>query len=158
MLFVAQHFTRTRDIHLAARAERVFPLFDPIGEKQWADGWAPEVIYPASGEVEEGMVFTTGSHDEAQVIWTILAFNAARWRISYLRVTPGSHVARIDIHCEDNLNEATRASISYTFTALTEQGNDYVARFTEEHYREWMSSWETAINYYLQHGHQLQHH
>jgi hypothetical protein len=104
------------------------------------------------------MVFTTGSHDEVQAIWTMLAFNAERWRISYLRVTPGSHVARIDIHCEDNLDETTRASISYTFTALTVQGNDYVARFTEEHYQEWMSSWETAINYYLQHGHPLQHH
>jgi len=158
MPLVAQHFTRTQNIHLAAPPERVFPLFDPIGEKQWADGWEPETIYPTSGEVEEGMVFITGSHDEAQVIWTMLAFNAERWRISYLRVTPGSHVARIDIYCEDNLDETTRASISYTFTALTEQGNDYVARFTEEHYQEWMSSWETAINYYLRHGHPLQHH
>ena len=158
MPFVAQHFTRTRDIRLAAPAEHVFPLFDPVGEKRWADGWEPEMIYPVSGEVEEGMVFITGSHGEARVIWTILAFNAERRRITYLRVTPGSHVARIDIHCEDSLDETTRASISYTFTALTEQGNDYVVRFTEEHYQEWMSSWETAINYYLRHGRPLQHH
>jgi hypothetical protein len=158
MPFVAQHFTRTQNIHLSASPNRVFPLFDPIGEKQWADGWEPEIIYPLSGEVEEGMVFTTGSHDEVQVIWTILTFDAAKWRISYLRVTSGSHVARIDIRCEDHLDETTRTSISYTFTALTERGNDYVAKFTEEHYQEWMSSWEKAINYYLRHGHSLQHH
>lgn len=158
MPFVAQHFTRTQNIHLSASPNRVFPLFDPIGEKQWADGWEPEIIYPLSGEVEEGMVFTTGSHDEVQVIWSILAFDAAKWRISYLRVTSGSHVARIDIRCEDHLDETTRTSISYTFTALTERGNDYVAKFTEEHYQEWMSSWEKAINYYLRHGHSLQHH
>ena len=79
MPFVAQHFTRTRDIHLYASPGRVFPLFDPLGEKQWAAGWEPEIIYPTSGEVEVGMVFTTGSHDEVQAIWTILAFNAARW-------------------------------------------------------------------------------
>src|SRR5258706_15885059 len=99
MPFVAQHFTRTQNIHLSASPDRVFPLFDPIGEKQWADGWEPEIMYPLSGEVEEGMVFTTGSHDEVQVIWTVLVFDAAKWRISYLRVTPGSHVAIIDIRC-----------------------------------------------------------
>ena len=158
MSFIAQHFTRTQNIHLSASPGRVFPLFDPIGEKQWADGWEPEIIYPPSGEVAEDMVFTTSSHDEVQVIWTILAFDAATWRISYLRVTPGSHVAKIDIHCKDHLDETTLASISYTFTALTEQGNGYVARFTEEHYQEWMLSWEKAINYCLQHGHALQHH
>jgi hypothetical protein len=158
MPFEAQHLTRTQNIHLSASPDRVFPLFDPIGEKQWADGWEPEIMYPLSGEVEEGMVFTIGSHDEVQVIWTILAFDAAKWEISYLRVTPGSHVAIIDIRCEDNLNETTRASISYTFTALTEQGNDYVTRFTGPHYQEWMSMWEKAINYSLQHGHPLQHH
>ena len=158
MPFEAQHLTRTQNIHLSASLNRVFPLFDPIGEKQWADGWEPEIIYPLSGEVEEGMVFTTGSHDEVQVIWTILAFDAAKWRISYMRVTSGSHVARIDIRCEDHLDETTRTSISYTFTAFTERGNDYVAKFTEEHYQEWMSSWEKAINYYLRHGHSLQHH
>ena len=158
MPFIAQHFIRTQNMHLFAPPERVFPLFDPIGEKQWAAGWEPEIIYPLSGEVEEGMVFTTGSPGEEQAIWTIIAFDAARWCISYLRVTPGSHVATINIRCEDNLDETTRASISYKFTALTEQGNDYVARFTGEHYREWMSSWEKAINYYLRHGHALQHH
>jgi hypothetical protein len=158
MPFVAQHFTRTQNIHLAAPPERVFPLFGPIGEKRWAAGWEPEMIYPVSGEMEEGMVFITSSPGEVQAIWTIIAFNAAKCCISYLRVTPGSHVATIDIHCEDNLQETTRASIAYTFTALTEQGSDYVARFTEEHYQEWMSSWETAINYYLQHGHPLQLH
>jgi len=158
MPFVAQHFTGTQNIYLSASPDRVFPLFDPIGEKQWADGWEPEIVYPLCGEVEEGMVFTTDSHDEVQVIWTVLAFDAARWHISYLRVTPGSHIARIDIHCKDHLDETTLASISYTFTALTAQGNDYVARFTEEHYQEWMSLWEKAINYCLQHGHPLRHH
>ena len=156
--FVAQHFTRTQNIHLSASPDRVFPLFDPIGEKQWAADWEPEIIYPPSGAVEEGMVFTTGSHDEAQVIWTILTFDAVKWRLSYLRVTPDSHVASIDIHCKDHLNETTLASISYTFTALTERGNDYVARFTGEYYQEWMSLWEKAINNCLQHGHPLQHH
>ena len=34
--------------------------FTPRGEEQWLPGWEPVYLSPASGQTEEGMVFTTG--------------------------------------------------------------------------------------------------
>lgn len=158
MPFTAQRISRTQIIQLSAPVNHVFPLFEPIGEKQWAEGWEPEMIYPVSGDTEEGAVFMTGSHEATHTIWTILTYNPAKAHISYLRVTPDSHIGMVDVRCEDALHEITRTSVTYTLTALTEQGNDYIAGFTAEHYQAWISSWETAINYYLRSGHLLQHH
>ena len=49
--FLAQHLTRSHTIHLPATPRDVFPLFSSLGEKHWAQGWQPEMVYPASGEV-----------------------------------------------------------------------------------------------------------
>ena len=158
MPFKAKRITRTHIIQLSASPSRVFPLFEPIGEKYWAAGWEPDMVYPESGVAEEGAVFTTQHPDEAKTIWVIVKYDPKRFQIEYARITPDSRVAKIDIRCEDNSAGTTQAYVSYTFTALTEQGNTYIDGFTEEHYQKWMASWETAINYYLHHGQTLLQH
>lgn len=39
--------------------------------------------------------------------------------------------------------------MSYTFTALSEEGNTYLAEFNEAHYRDYIESWRPAIDDYL---------
>ncbi len=158
MIFEANHVVRTHTIQLAARPEKVFPLFEPIGETQWATGFKPEMRYPASGNAEEGAVFTTKHHGESNKIWIIAAYDPKDYCIKYINVTPDSHVTVLEIHCDANTDGTTQAHVTCAFTALTERGNEYVARHTDEYYREFISLWETGINHFLRHGRPMQHH
>ena len=158
MAFTAEHVSRAQTIHLAAPASRAFPLFEPIDEKQWAAGWEPAMLFPASGAAQEGAVFTTRHADNTDTIWAITSYDPASFHIVYLRVTPGSRVGIIDIRCADAQDGTTHATVTYTFTALSEAGNTFLASFTDAHYQQEMAAWEQAINYALQHGHPLPHH
>jgi hypothetical protein len=150
--FSAVRVTRTTSIRLAAPPTVVFPLFGPLDEQRWEANWNPTILYPPSGATQRDAVFTAEHHDGTPSFWTIVEFDPDNFRISYVRVHPATHVARIDIACTGDSDETTRADVTYTFTGLTAPGNAYVEAFTEPHYVEWLRSWETAINHYLRHG------
>jgi len=147
--FIAQRITRTTIIRLAAPPGRVFPLFEPVGEKLWAHGWDPVMVYPPTGSPETNAVFTTQDHGGPPTVWIIAQFDPAQFRITYMRVAPDSHVATIAIDCTGEGAEMTAARVTYTFTGLTAQGNAYVDTFSEDYYRAWLQQWEGAINHYL---------
>lgn len=146
--FTPLRLTRTTTIHLNAPPATVFPLFTPLGERLWVPDWNPTMIYPASGELELDAVFTTAHGDGAPTVWTVVEATQEEYRVSYVRVAPDTHVARITVQCAEE-DQATRATVTYVFTALTEQGNAYVAQFTEQHYQHWLQGWEAGINEYL---------
>jgi hypothetical protein len=158
MSFVAQHIQRTQTIHLAGPPSRVFPLFEPLPEREWAEGWEPTMLFPPSGEAEVGAVFTSHHSGEPETIWAISVYDKASFHITYVRVTADSRVAFVDIRCAGREDGTTSATVSYTFTALSEAGNAFIERYTQEHYQYMMMQWEQAINHYLQHGKRLQHH
>ena len=54
-------------------------------------------------------------------------YDSANFHLTYLRVTPGSRVGQIDIQCQEAPGGTTDASVTYTFTALSEQGNAFTA-------------------------------
>lgn len=159
MSFTASHISRSHTIHLDAPTGRVFPLFEPVGEQSWASDWKPVFLFPPSGAAQVGAVFTTQVHqeDEHDTIWTISVYDPASFRLAYLRVTPGSRVGLIDISCEGSPDGGTAATITYTFTGLSEEGNEFIARLTPAHYQEFIHSWEEAINHYLRSGQPLAH-
>ncbi len=152
MSFTAQRVTVSQVIHLAAPPSRVFPLFEPLGEKAWAAGWEPNMLFPADGAAAVGAVFTTSHPPADESIWTMTAYDPATLRLAYLRVTPGVQVAFIEIQCADVHDGATRAAVSYTLTGLSAAGNEQLAHWSAHHQRD-IASWETAINFYLAHGH-----
>src|SRR6266567_5967912 len=130
--FVAQQVTRTHVIHIPATVDRAFPMFEPLGEKHWARNWDPDMLYPASGVAQKGTVFTTQHIGEPAKIWTIIAYDREQTHITYVNVLPNAYTSRIDVRCEPDGNEATSVSITYTLTALTPYGNEYIEKFTEE--------------------------
>ncbi|MBO0782216.1 MAG: SRPBCC family protein [Ktedonobacteraceae bacterium] len=156
--FVAQQVSRTHGIRVPAPVDRAFPLFEPLGEKHWAYGWSPDMLYPASGEASVGTVFTTQQAGEPAKIWTIIAYEKEQAHVTYVNVLPHAYTSRIDVRCEPDGPQATSVCVTYTLTALTPHGNEYIEQFTEEHhYQAYISSWETAIRHYLLHGHILPH-
>ena len=155
--FTARQVTRSQAIRLDGRPDDVFGLFDPIGEKKWSRDWNPFMIFPIS-QVHQGGVFVTRNNDGTETIWTITTLDQNNRSIVYTTVTPNLKVNLIQIKCEPDGINHTQARVTYTITALSEKGNQYINSFSTEYYRKWLMHWEKAINYYLRSGHQLQHH
>jgi hypothetical protein len=145
----AKHIVRSHHIEIQAPPDVVFPLFTPLGEKKWVEGWEPVAHYPPSGEATEGAVFTTRAEGEPVTVWAIVAFDAETRYANYLRVRPGSRVAWVQVRCEEAMSGTTRVQVTYTFTALSEEGNRYVSDFTEARYREYIDSWKDTIHRFL---------
>jgi len=144
--FAAHRVRRTGKIRVPAQVGEAFELFTPLGEKEWVGpSWDPQFRVPASGEMEPGAVFTTREPDGTETIWTTLSFDRALHQVSYLRTTPGSRVGRVDVCCQPAAELGTTAEMTYTFTALTPAGNDYLAAWTAERYAALMAEWEQKI-------------
>jgi hypothetical protein len=57
----------------------------------------------------------------------------------------------VEVRCEPAGGGQTLAHVTYTFTALSPRGNEYLRALSEDEYRRYIGSWETAINGYLAH-------
>jgi len=146
--FEAKHIRHSHSIILNGVPEAIFSLFTPVGELLWVEGWNPAFLHPASGETQEGMVFITGQHDE-KTYWSLIKLDADPHAARYARVTPASRFGFVDVVCEATGNGQTRATVTYTYTALNESGNHFIGNFTAESYRQMINSWQDKINSYL---------
>jgi hypothetical protein len=156
--FEANHVERSATITLVAPPDKVFHLFEPIGEKAWAAGWEPRFVYPQDEEAKEGAVFKIEAENGPDTTWIISRYDREHNAIEYMTVKPDTRVGRIRVEVAGGSEGTSIAAVSYTFTALTEQGNALNDSFTEDHYRHKMHWWEKAINHYLRTGETLAHH
>jgi hypothetical protein len=155
--FVARQVIRSHVLSLNGRIDDVFGLFDPIGEKKWSEDWNPLMVFPPSG-ICQGAVFETRDKDGMKAIWVISTFDRNNRNIVYTTLTPSFKVSVIEVKCESDDTNHTKARVTYTITALSEKGTQYIDSFSEDHYIKMMTQWEEAINHYLQHGCPLRHH
>jgi hypothetical protein len=153
-----ERISRSATIHLNGPIEIVFPLFGPIKEKDWAEGWDPEIIYSKTNVVEQHMVFrTTGRHpEEPFYTWTITTFYPDQHLIEYT-VSTANRVWFITVACTAE-NRQTTATITYTFTNLTDEGRKLNSEALDRMYANDLKDWELAINHYLKTGEMLTSH
>ena len=143
--FRAEHAERAHDFVVALPMAQAFELFTPEGERLWAAGWEPRYLHPADGRATRGMVFTT-AHGGEDTIWTMMRHDPAAGLVEYLRVTPGSRVGRVLVHCTALDLARTRVNVVYEFTGLTEAGNARIRELLDAaHYRDFIESWSKAI-------------
>jgi hypothetical protein len=161
LTFISKRISKTSTILLEAPLDEVFPLFGPIREKDWAEGWNPEIIYSTSDLIEEHMVFKTASHHghfEPDYIWTVSKYQPDKALIEYQVAAP-ERIWWITIQCsEDDSGQLTRAEITYSYTGLTDLGNAINERALQSIYAHDLKDWEAAINHYLKTGKRLEHH
>lgn len=152
MSFKAARVSRSSSIVLDGPIEKVFPLFGPVREKEWAEGWNPQIIYSVSSEVEEHMIFQTyGAYGgEETYTWAITQFNPGQYRIEYT-VSTAKRIWFIRVECE-GYDTKTLATITYTYTGLSAEGNELNKEAIEKMYARDLKDWEEALNYYLNHG------
>jgi len=156
--FEAERRTRTATIMLNGPLERVFPLFGAIEEKKWADGWSPSVLYPTSEQIEEGMVFTTEGHGhgESKYAWIVSRYQVENHLIGYIVSTVNRYWV-ITIQCVSSSEDHTKATVSYTFTGLTDLGNEINRDAIKKMFERNLEDWEEAINHFLKTGEVLSH-
>ncbi len=140
--------TRTYVQKIQAPPGEVFPLLCPVRETEWVKGWDPIVVYSQSGVAEPDCIFLTGD-EEPESVWVITNRDSDQFKLEIIKVTPWTTVAKINISLQQNEEAGTDATVTYTYTALSEAGEDFVNHYTEEYYVEFMRYWEGAISEYL---------
>lgn len=149
--FKAQRLHRSASILIEAPVEKVFPLFGPVREKEWADGWEPEVLFTNDPLAEEHMIFQTkGNEDEGKYTWTVTTYQPEKYLIEYTVFT-NERIWFIRVECA-NQDDKTAATISYTYTGLTEGGNRKNKSAIDRMYKHNLRDWAEAINYYIKTG------
>jgi hypothetical protein len=117
--------------------EAAYTYFTPEGERTWADHWDPQ--YPA-GDTDDtavGTVFITGT-----TTWIVLDAEPGRF-VRYARTTPGDRAGLVSVSLAGT-PEQTRATVTYTLTALTEAARAGLDEFAA-HYPAFLDSWQHAI-------------
>jgi hypothetical protein len=145
--------THTYRQKLDASPAKVFPLYCPVREAEWADGWMPDLVISCSGIAERDCIFLTGD-EHGTAIWCITRYEPENWFIEMLKIVPNVTVCRLTIQVSGS-GDASFADITYSHTSLGPAGDKFVAKFTAEHYRNFMEGWENAFNYFLKTGRAL---
>ncbi len=150
--FKAKRVTRNYIQTINAERAKVHSLICPVKEAEWLDGWDYDLVFSHSGFAEKGCVFTSRSEGEKDTIWLITKRDDSACETKFARITPDSRVGDVTIRIEDGGNHTSRVHITYTITALTEEGNRFIENFTEENFAKDMKFWEAAMNHYLETG------
>lgn len=139
------HAERSFTIRLDAAPGQVFPLFDPAGEREWAPGWDPKMIFPTDGSSPaKGSVFTTSDKD-GQEIWVVTGYDAQNGFISYVSVLPGQVVTEIEVRVQKEGENKSVAEVTHSRTALSAGGSHFV-RALSANAASHAARWEHAIN------------
>jgi hypothetical protein len=153
--FKPERISQHASIELDGSINNVFPLFGPVLEKKWAEGWDPEIMYSTTGVVEDHMIFRTKAHDlpEDWYTWVITRYEPENFFIEYT-VSTSKRMWFISIQCAQKRSK-TIAAISYTYTGFSQEGNELNNTAMKKIFAHDLKDWEEAINYYLKNGKQF---
>jgi hypothetical protein len=135
------------EIRIPLAIGEAFPLFTPKGEELWVPGWKPDYISPASGETCEEMIFQT-DHGNESTLWTCLQWQPDQHHVRYLRVTPRSRAAFVDVRCASDGLVRTLVRISYAYVALSESGHAVIESMSRGSFSAMIDEWATLIDEY----------
>ncbi|RMG30314.1 MAG: hypothetical protein D6730_02690 [Bacteroidetes bacterium] len=132
----------------------IMPLYCPVREVDWCEGWDPKVVYSHSGLVEQDCIFIT-PHGEEEVVWIVTDYEVEKGYVRMYHHVPGALITKLEIQLTPLDEKKTRAVLTYTKTSLSELGDKALQAFTQESYEEMMDAWEKAMNHYLATGQML---
>jgi hypothetical protein len=132
---------------LAGTPAEVFPLLCPVREADWIEGWDPLLVVSESGVAEPDCVFVTAAQP-ADAVWFVVRHEPAAGYVEMLKINPTVTACKLCIQLTATPT-GTAARVSYAYTSLGPQGDDFVAAFTPQHYVQFMQDWEARLNRYL---------
>lgn len=153
----AQHLRVEREhaFTVARAPATAFPFFEPVGEKNWAEGWHPVFASAEDARLHDGSVFTVETKDSRGAplssVWAVSRYEPPRL-IEYRNVITGLRATQITVRCEPAAEGATRVTVRYVYHGLSTEGDRLIAQVTPEAYRANIESWGSAIAAHLQRG------
>lgn len=145
---------RESSFELSLPPAAAFPLFEPMGEKAWAEGWQPVFVSAADAVLHDGSVFTVPLAHHAQsggeAVWTVSRYDPPS-QIEYRNVLPGLRATRIIVTCTPGA-AGTRVTVRYTYHGLSQAGDEHIGEITPEKFAGMIREWEAAIASYLRRG------
>jgi hypothetical protein len=148
-VFQAKGATRHGLLTFDAAVSVVFPLFTPLGERHWAKGWDPQILFPRDRDVAEGMVFQTRDHGNLLLTWTLTRYDEPNHTVAYNVVAPDLMVRRIEVRCRPAGPARTEVAVTDSYVGLSEHGNAFIDHLTEPEYAKKMAYWKERIGGYL---------
>ena len=122
--------------------DQAFGLFTARGEEDWVPGWKPRFVFPESGRLEEDQVWLTGEGDEA-TIWSVIRLDREAHTVEYLRVTPGSRLARVSVRLTAT-EGGSQVQVRYRWTALAPDAREQLKAFAAG-YEAMLAEWQSLI-------------
>lgn len=113
-----------------------FPMFDPVRESEWADGWSIRAVHPAPFRLETDAVFEVPGPNGVIEVWTVAACDPASCRVEYLAVAGRDLVRRVTVRCDPDPG-GTRVTVRYIVTAWTPEGAARAAGYNQVFIEEW---------------------
>jgi len=113
-----------------------FPMFDPVREAEWAEGWSINAVHPNPFRLEPNAVFEVPGPNGVTEVWTIVACDIAACRVEYLAVAGNDLVRCVTVQC-DAADAGTRVSVHYLVTAWTTAGAARAAGYDRGFIEAW---------------------
>lgn len=107
-----------------------------------------------TGVVENDCMFITPSESQNS-IWIVTKHEPNSYQLEMYKVTPEHTIGKLEISLTSAGNNATKAKVSYEFTAIGSAGEQFLQEFTHKWYVDFMTGWEKAMNHYLSTGKKL---
>lgn len=145
--FQAAAVTRIGHLQFPAPINTVFPLFTPLGERHWAQGWDPEIVYPKDVDIAAGMVFRT--QGPVEHVWTVVRYDPAAHTVAYNVVGRDVAVRQIEVRCRAAGANRTEVTVTDSYIGLSPEGNTLVEQLDEPAYAKKMAGWQKSIGEYL---------
>lgn len=139
---------RTHTITIDAPIARAFPLFTPLGETLWVDGWKPEFLHPTNGATERFMVFRTGT-GAGETLWTCSDWEPERHFVRYVRVTPASRFGFVEVQARAVSATRTDVAVTYRYVSLNADGEAELAALSDVAFRAMIDGWQGAASEWL---------
>jgi hypothetical protein len=142
---------RTHSFELDVAVDDLFPLFSPEGETLWVPGWEYRNVMGTT-QLSEDYVFLTGSQDHAAVetVWLVKTYQPDKYFVQFYRVQPGDKAGVVTVQCKMISDAKTEARVTYKYIALSESGEQFLAGFTEEFYRDFIGEWKVLLTDYFE--------
>jgi hypothetical protein len=102
------------------------------------------MMHSASGVAERGAVFET-QHDAGRTLWIVTEYDPPR-RVAFARWQPDGLVVHIEITLARQHAGSTAVCISYTYTAVDQQGVAALAGMGEDAWLKTMAFWQESMN------------
>ncbi|NOX33202.1 MAG: hypothetical protein GXP56_05620 [Deltaproteobacteria bacterium] len=153
--FKAKRVIRSYCQTINAEPEKVFPLLCPVREAEWLEGWKYNLIYSETGFAEEGCVFSTAYKGEENTIWIITKHDKDNHIVEFARFTPNSRTCVLTISVKSKGNNTSNVYITYNYTSISDEGNQFIDDFTETEFLDAVKFWEKSMNCFLEKGEKL---